>query len=99
MEYTFKNTKTGKIESYEMKLAEYDEFKINNPHLERYHDTAPIFNYRGKKDFKTDNSFKEVMSKIADKFPGSPLADQHSKKSIKEVKTREVVNKHLNKKN
>jgi hypothetical protein len=36
MIYTFLNKNTGEIEEHTMRLAEYDEFKENNPHLERY---------------------------------------------------------------
>ena len=36
MIYTFMNTKTGNIEEHTMRLAEYDDFKKNNPHLERH---------------------------------------------------------------
>ena len=36
MIYTFLNKNTGEIEEHTMRLAEYDEFKTNNPHLERY---------------------------------------------------------------
>lgn len=36
MIYVFKNTNTGEIEEHTMRLAEYDKFKEDNPHLERY---------------------------------------------------------------
>lgn len=36
MIYTFLNKNTNKIEEHTMRLAEYDVFKQNNPHLERY---------------------------------------------------------------
>lgn len=36
MIYTFLNKDTNEIEEHTMRLAEYDEFKQNNPHLERY---------------------------------------------------------------
>lgn len=36
MIYTFLNKNTNEIEEHTMRLAEYDEFKENNPHLERY---------------------------------------------------------------
>jgi hypothetical protein len=36
MIYTFLNKNTNEIEEHTMRLAEYDEFKQNNPHLERY---------------------------------------------------------------
>lgn len=34
--YQFKNIETNKIEEHVMRVAELDEFKKNNPNLERY---------------------------------------------------------------
>jgi len=97
--YTFKNIKTKKIEDHIMSVATYDEFKENNTHLERYFNEAPPFSYSGTKGFagKTDNTWKEVMSKIAEKHPASELAKQHGKKTIKEIKTRQILDKHARK--
>jgi hypothetical protein len=36
MIYPFFNKNTSEVEEHTMRLAEYDEFKENNPHLERY---------------------------------------------------------------
>lgn len=94
--YEFLNKKTKKIEEHMMSIAAYDQFKADNPHLERYYSDAPLFSYSGTKDFngKTDNTFKEVMSKIAEKHPVSPLAEKYGKKTTKEIKTRQVLEKH-----
>lgn len=94
--YEFLNTKTKKIEEHSCSISAYDSFKKKNPHLQRYFGEAPAFSYTGTKDFngKTDNTFKEVMSKIAEKHPASPLAEKYGKKSTKEIKTREVLKKH-----
>jgi hypothetical protein len=56
-----------------------------------------MFSYTGGGDFagkKTDNTWKEVMSKIAEQNPRSPLADNVLKKSTKRVKTDQVLKKH-----
>ena len=94
--YEFLNKKTKKLEEHTMSISAYDSFKAKNPHLERYYSEAPLFSYTGVKDFngKTDNTWKEVMSKIAEKHPASPLAEKYSRKSTKEIKTREVLKKH-----
>jgi hypothetical protein len=97
MEYTFKHKRSGKIVSYEMKLSEYDAFKENNPELERYHESAPRMNYRGGSDFKMDNGWKEVLSKIGEQNPSSRIADEYVRKSNKQVKTKQVLDKHLKK--
>lgn len=83
-----------------MSIKAYDAFKNSNPHLERYHGDAPAFSYSGPGDIagkKTDNTWKEVMAKIAEQNPRSPLADQHLKKSIKRIKTDQVLEKHRKK--
>ena len=36
MIYTFLNQNTNEIEEHTMRLAEYDKFKEDNPHLVRY---------------------------------------------------------------
>lgn len=95
--YEFLNTKTGKIEEHAMSVSVYDQFKIDNPHLERYFESVPMFSYSGTGDMagkKTDNTWKEVMHKIAEQNPRSPLADQVLKKSTKRVKTEQILKKH-----
>jgi hypothetical protein len=37
MIYPFYNKNTGLVEDHTMRMVEYDDFKANNPHLERYH--------------------------------------------------------------
>ena len=95
--YEFLNKKTKKIEEHVMSMSAYDEFKKNNPHLERYIESAPLFSYSGTGDFagkKTDNTWKEVMHKIAEQNPRSPLAEKVLRKNTKRVKTDQVLKKH-----
>jgi len=33
--YEFLNKNTGEVEEHVLKISEYDDFKVNNPHLER----------------------------------------------------------------
>ena len=98
MEYTFKNLKTGKIVTHDIKISEYDEFKKNNPHLERYLESPPTVVYNGKSFTSgTDDTWKEVLSKIGQQNPASPLADEYYRGSVKEVKTKNIVKKHKEK--
>jgi hypothetical protein len=95
--YEFLNKKTKKIEEHTMSISVYDEFKTKNTHLERYHSSAPLFSYSGTGDMagkKTDNTWKEVMHKIAEQNPRSPLADKVLKKTSKRIKTDQVLKKH-----
>lgn len=98
--YEFVNTKTGKLEEHVMSISAYDQFKVDNPHLERYIGEAPGFSYTGPGDLygkKTDNTWKEVVSKIAEQNPRSPLADQVLRKDTKRIKTDQVLAKHRKK--
>ena len=95
--YEFVNKKTKKIEEHIMSVSAYDQFKEDNPHLERYYSDAPLFSYTGTGDLagkKTDNTWKEVMHKIAEQNPRSPLAENVLRKSTKRVKTDQVLKKH-----
>ena len=40
---------------------------------------------------KNDGGWKETLSKIGEAHPGSPLAQQTQKKSIKQIKTEQAV--------
>jgi hypothetical protein len=96
MTYTFKNKKTGKILEFEFKISEYDQFVLDHPELERYIDVPPSFVYAGKMfgslDGGTSDGFKEVLAKIGENNPHSPLADNYRKnKTIKGVKSNEII--------
>ena len=43
---------------------------------------------------KTDNGWKENLSRIAEAHPNTPLGHKYNKKTIKEHKTRQVLKKH-----
>ena len=95
--YEFVNKNTGKVEEHLISISAYDSFKAENPHLERYYSEAPGFSYSGTGDMagkKTDNTWKEVMHKIAEQNPRSPLADKVLKKNTKRVKTDQTLKKH-----
>lgn len=97
--YTFLNKNTNTIEEHVMSMLDYDQFKINNPHLERYIDSAPIVSFNGTGDniSKTDNTWKEVLAKIGEQNPRSPLADRFRKKTAKEIKVNDTIEKHKRK--
>lgn len=93
--YDFENTKTGKVTTEMMSIAELDEFKKNNPHMKQLITKVNISSgVLGVGSMRNDNGWKEMQSRIAEAHPASPFADQHGKKSIKEVKTRQVIEKH-----
>ena len=95
--YTFRNIDTGEIAEHVMRMSEYDAFKENNPQLQRHIAEVSHFSYGGTGDLhgkKTDNTWKEVMHKIAEQNPRSPLADNVLRKDAKRIKTDQVIQKH-----
>ena len=86
MIYTFLNKNTNEVEEHTMKLAEYDQFKLDNPHLERYF--APE-NVVGLGDGmrmdtpgtgKADSTFeKYVIQRMTDTIPGNTMGGHKTK--------------------
>lgn len=70
--YEFRNINTGEITEHVMRISEFDEFKSNNPHLERIFTQSPAF-AGDHITLKKDTGFKEVLQRIHEKTPGSQL--------------------------
>ena len=93
--YTFENIKTGKVYDDMMSIAEKETFLKKNKHIKQRLTSLYISSgVRGMGGMKNDGGWKDNLSRIADAHPNSPLAQQHKKRSIKEVKTQQVVEKH-----
>ena len=50
----------------------------------------------GSVDSHTDSGFKEVLSKVSEAHPNSPLASRYGKRSIKDTQIERVRKKHRN---
>ena len=92
--YTFENTKTGEVYDDMMSIAEMEKFLKKNKHIKQKLTTINISSGVQGVNMKTDGGWKDNLSRIADAHPNSALAQQHKKRSIKEVKTQQVVEKH-----
>ena len=93
--YTFENTKTGEVFDDMMSIADKEVYLSKNKHIEQKLTTLNISSgVRGMGNMKNDGGWKDNLSRIADAHPTSPLADQHRKRTIKEVKTANVMAKH-----
>ena len=86
MIYTFLNKNTSEIEEHTMRLAEYDEFKLNNPHLERYFtaDGIPGLGDGMRMDTpgvgKADSAFeKYVINRMKETIPGNTMGGHKTK--------------------
>jgi hypothetical protein len=92
--YQFLNTQTGEEFEVLMKISEREEYLKNNPHIQSVL-TAPALVSGVSTSNKVPEGFKEVLSKVAEKHPTSKVAEKYGRKSIKQVKTEQIVKKHL----
>ena len=95
--YSFRNKDTGEEWDDIMSWQSSVEYLEKNPHIERFLSGAPSTVHGTGDRTKTDNGFKEVLSKISDANPSSALASTHGKKDPKSVKVRDIVQKMNNK--
>ena len=93
--YTFHNIQTGVVEEKVMKIAEKEQYLKDNPSVEQVHTGINIV--AGVGGIKSDSGWKDNLSRIAEAHPRSALAERHGNKSIKDIKTKQVVEKHMNK--
>jgi hypothetical protein len=63
--YTFKNIETNEELEVCMKISEYDQFKLDNPHLKRTFTMAPPLKYNNHG--KPDQTFRDILRNIKDK--------------------------------
>lgn len=89
--YSFKNKDTGEIEDHFMSYTKLDEFKDENPHLERFFsaDNLPVFSDAVRMSVpgtKTcDPAFeKGVIQRIKETVPGNTLGKSHKTKLPRE---------------
>ena len=92
--YTFENTKTGEVYDDMMSIAEMEKFLKKNKHIKQKLTTINISSGVQGVNMKTDGGWKDNLSRIADAHPTSELAKQHRRRSVKEVQTQQVVEKH-----
>lgn len=89
--YDFLNKDTGEVETHMMSYTKLDEFKQNNPHLERHFSPSSLpgfgdgmrMNVPGAG--KADSTFeKYVINRIKETVPGNTLAKSHKTKISRE---------------
>ena len=96
--YRFYNSKTKKEYTDLLTISEMEEF-IKKKHIKLLPPTQlNIVSTTGTIDGKTDNGWKEVMSKISEAHPKSELAQRYGKKSVKDTQVERVIKKHRAKK-
>ena len=92
--YNFKDTKTGQEFEEFFTMNGKDLFLKQNPDIVQLPSLFSMYASGTVDRIKTDAGWKEVLSRVTDAHPDSPLADRYARKSIKDVKTKQVVEKH-----
>lgn len=98
--YIFRNTETGEVIESIMSISAREDYLKQNPHMITVIQSPMIVSgvsTSNSKRNKVPAGFKEVLSKVGQAHPSSPVADNYYSKSIKEIKTRQIVKKHVNK--
>ena len=96
--YRFYNSNTKEEYTDLMSISEMEEL-IKKKHIKLLPPTQlNIVSSVGTIDGKTDNGWKEVMSKISEAHPKSELAKRYGKKSVKDTQIERVIKKHRAKK-
>ena len=96
--YRFYNKRTKKEYTDLMSISEMEEF-IKKKHIKILPPTQlNIVSSTGSIDSKTDNGWKEVLSKVSEAHPASNLATQYGKKSVKDTQVDRVIKTHRAKK-
>ena len=92
--YSFYNNQTGEQFDAIMRISEREGYLNSNPHITQVV-TAPALVTGSTTSNKVPDGFKEVLSKVSEAHPSSPVAQKHGKKSIKQIKTENIIKKHL----
>jgi hypothetical protein len=94
--YNFVDTETGEEFELFMKWSGRETFLKENPHIQPIL-TAPaiVSSVAGMGLHRVPDGFKEVLSKVAEKHPGSAVGEKYGRKSIKEARSAQVVKKHV----
>jgi len=89
--YDFLNKDTGEVEIHTMSYTVLDEFKVNNPHLERYFaaEDLPIMSDGSRLSVpgvgRPDSTFqKYVIDRMKHGVAGNRLAETHKTKIPRE---------------
>ena len=94
--YRFYNSKTKtEFEDY-MTISDMEKF-TKKKHIKLLLPTQMnIVSSVGSVDSKTDNGFKEVLSKAAEAHPNSPLAERYGRKTVRQTQVEAARKKHTN---
>jgi hypothetical protein len=92
--YSFIDNQTGEQFDAFMKISERENYLSQNPHIHPIVTAAGIVSGVSLTG-KVPDGFKEVLSKVAENHKTSAVAEKHGKKSSKQIKTEQLIKKHI----
>lgn len=95
--FKFIDTETGEEFEEFMSNSTKEDLLSKNPHIKQLPSAFAIVSTTGSVDSKTDDTWKEVLSKVAEAHPDSAVGERYGKKSIKQIKTKQIIQKHREK--
>ena len=94
--YRFYNRKTGLVYEEYMMMSEMKKL-VKKKHIELLPPTQMnIVSSVGSVDSKTDSGFKEVLSKVSEAHPNSPLAERYGRKTVRQTQVQAAREKRVN---
>jgi hypothetical protein len=91
--YDFRDLTSGEVYTKMMSIADIVEY-VKDKNVQQVIGAPMIVGGTGDR-VKVDGGFHDVLSKIASTNIDTPMGERHHRKSGKEVKTREIVKKHV----
>ena len=96
--YEFRDRETGETWEEFLSISGKDEYLVANPHAQLVIGAPALISGIAGVTHKTDGGFNDLLNRIGNANPASPLAQQYGDKGVKASKVREAVNKAKNKK-
>lgn len=91
--YKFINHETSEVFEDFLSISEKGRLLSLNPHIEQVPNGFAIVSAIGSIDSKNNDGFREVLSKISEANPHTPLAERYGRRSAKDVKVAEAMKK------
>jgi len=94
--YDFINIETDEVSlDVFMSITDKEQYMKDNPHMRQHYTKVPgIVRGSGMATNVDNHGFKEVLQKVGEGHAGSAVANEHTRRSGKEIATRAVVEKH-----
>jgi hypothetical protein len=93
--FKFLNTETNEEFEDFLTNSRKEELLEKNPHIKQMPTGFGIVSTVGSIDSKTDNTWKEVLAKVAEAHPTSQVANRYGKRTIKQARSAEVIRRHV----